>query len=385
MGGVKQTRDLVLIFPADNVGYPNEDDHRPARIGRRLLTILGTTHDQFVEAFGRRYGKGAHIATPLYRQVMKAGDYAIDKLDLLARSPELAKRLAADLEQPPARLVKLSAEEGVRKFVTRLADNLDIESVVIPMFNRHTLCVSSQVGCRMGCRFCRTGQMGLMRNLTAAEIVGQVFTARHQLGIDVRNVVFMGMGEPLDNLENVVQAMRVLTDQRGFDIAQRHITVSTVGLVAGIEGLGRIDGGPVNLAVSLNAPCDDIRSAIMPINRSNAMGALRTSLLRYPLTQKASLLVGYVLIRGLNDRRTHAKALARYLAPMKVKLNLIAYNPFTGSELRPPSVHAYERFHGWLLAENIFVRRRGKKGGGIMAACGQLGGKGRFSKDGCSV
>ena len=346
-----------------------------------MLTIFGTTHDQFVEAFGRRYGKGAHIATPLYRQVMKAGNLAIDKWAPLARSPELAKRLTADLALAPGWPVRQVAEDGVHKFVTRLADNLEIESVVIPMFNRHTLCVSSQTGCRMGCRFCRTGQMGLIRNLTAAEIVGQVFTARHQLGIDVRNVVFMGMGEPLDNLENVAQAIQVLTDQRGFDIARRYITISTVGLIAGIERLGRIDSGPVNLAVSLNAPFDDIRSAIMPINRFNAMGALRTSLQRYPLTKKSSLLIGYVLIRGLNDQRIHAKALARYLAPMKAKLNLIAYNPFPGSELEPPSVHTYERFHGWLLAEKVFVRRRGKKGGHIMAACGQLGGKGRSSID----
>ena len=310
---------------------------------------------------------------------MKTGKTAFDGLDAFARLPELAGQLDTDLVLSPGRLVKRVSDGGVVKFVTRLADDLDIESVVIPMFRRHTLCVSSQVGCRMGCRFCRTGKMGLLRNLTAAEIVGQVFAARHHLGIDVRNVVFMGMGEPLDNLDNVVQAIRVLADQRGLDIARRYITVSTVGLTTGIDRLARIEGPPVNLAVSLNAPTDDIRSLIMPINRSNPMAALRDSLLRYPLAKKSAFFIEYVLIHDLNDRQEHAKALARYLAPLKVKLNLIAYNPAPGSELKPPSVQAYERFHAWLVAEKIFVRRRSEKGGRIMAACGQLGGKTRLS------
>jgi 23S rRNA (adenine2503-C2)-methyltransferase len=272
-------------------------------------------------------------------------------------------------------VVKRIDEEGVVKFVTRLADGLDIESVIIPMHRRHTLCVSSQVGCRMGCRFCCTGKMGLIRNLAAGEIVAQVFNARHGLGVDVRNVVFMGMGEPLDNLDNVVQAIRVLADQRGMDIARRHMTVSTAGLIDGINRLARLDDGPVNLAVSLNAPDDDIRSRIMPVNRSNPMAALQASLLDYPLGKKAAFFMEYVLIAGINNRPEHVRALARYLAPLRVKLNLIAYNPTPGSGLQAPSPEAVERFRSWLVAEKVFVRQRGEKGGAIMAACGQLGGR----------
>lgn len=339
------------------------------------MNLLDTTHDQFVDAFRRRYGKGSNLSTPVYRQVMKTGKTVFDQLACFSRDAELAGRLETELMLSTGRVVKRLADGGVVKFVTRLADDLDIESVVIPMFRRNTLCVSSQVGCRMGCRFCRTGKMGLIRNLTTAEIVGQVFTARHQLGVDVRNVVFMGMGEPLDNLENVVQAIRVLADQRGLDIARRYITVSTVGLTAGIDRLARLDGGPVNLAVSLNAPSDDIRSTIMPANRSNPMAELKASLLKYPLAKKAAFFMEYVLIRGVNDRRAHARALARYLSGIKVKLNLIAYNPSPDSDLQAPSAEAYEQFHAWLVAEKIFVRRRGEKGGRIMAACGQLGGK----------
>jgi 23S rRNA (adenine2503-C2)-methyltransferase len=185
----------------------------------------------------------------------------------------------------------------------------------------------------------------------------------------------MGMGEPLDNTDNVIQALRVMVDQRGLDIARRYITVSTVGLTAGIERLARFEGGPVNLDVSLNAPADDIRSRLMPVNRSIPMAVLRDTLLAYPLAKKSALFMEYVLIQGVNDRHEHAVALARYLAPMKVKLNLIPYNPAPGSEWQPPSVDAYERFHSWLVAEKVFVRRRGEKGGRIMAACGQLGGK----------
>ena len=283
-------------------------------------------------------------------------------------------QLKADLDIAPIRLVKQMYDEGVVKFVSRLADGLDIESVIIPMHQRNTLCVSSQVGCRMGCRFCRTGKMGLLRNLTSAEIVAQVFLARHQIGSDIRNVVFMGMGEPLDNWDNVVQAIGVLADQRGLDISPRYITISTVGLADGIDRLARLDDPPVNLAVSLNAPDDDIRSLIMPINRAILMRTLRDSLMHFPLRRKSAILIEYVLLEGINDRRAHARALAQFISPMAaVKVNLIPYNPEPGAAFNPPSADAYEQFHDWLVAEKVFVRRRSEKGARIMAACGQLG------------
>lgn len=340
-----------------------------------MLKILEYTHDQFVHVFGQRYDKGRHYSSAVYRQVMKTGNATVDRLDAFAHFPELARQVQNDLVFSTGHMVKRASDGGVIKFVTRLVDDLDIESVVIPMFKRHTLCVSSQVGCRMGCRFCRTGTMGLIRNLTPGEIVGQVVSARHRLGIDIRNVVFMGMGEPLDNVDNVVQAIRVLSDQRGLNIARRYITISTVGLTSGIDRLARILTVPVNLAVSLNAPTDEIRSLIMPINQANPMAALKSSLMRYPLAKKSGFFIEYVLIQGLNDRKRDARDLRQYLSPMKVKLNLIPYNPAPGCEWKPPSAHAYERFHAWLVAQKVFVRRRIEKGGRIMAACGQLGGK----------
>jgi 23S rRNA (adenine2503-C2)-methyltransferase len=339
------------------------------------LKILDYTHDQFVDAFHRRYGKSAYYSSPIYRHVMKHGRLALDELVQLAGSAELANRLETDLVLSSGRLVKKEIDDGVIKFVTSLTDGLTVESVVIPMHRRRTLCVSSQVGCRMGCRFCRTGKIGLIRNLTASEIVEQVFVARHLLGANVRNVVFMGMGEPLDNMDNVVQAVRVLEDQRGLDIARRYITISTVGLIDGIDRLARIHGGPLNLAVSLNAPDDIIRSRLMPINRTQPMAALKDALLRYPLLKKSSIFVEYVLIRGVNDQPVHARALSQYLNPLRVKLNLIPYNPAPGAEYAPPSDAGFRHFRSLLEEENIFVRKRHEKGERIMAACGQLGGR----------
>lgn len=342
---------------------------------RSLSDLFSLTHDQFVDVVCQRYGKTAFYSSPVYRGIMKNGRVDPETRDTAGRFPKWLHPLAADGGPMRGRVVKRIDDSGVVKFVTRLSDGLDIESVIIPMHRRHTLCVSSQVGCRMGCRFCRTGRMGLIRNLNAGEIVEQVFAARHRLGFDVRNVVFMGMGEPLDNLDNVVQAIRVLEDQRGMDIARRYITVSTAGLIDGIDRLARLEYGPVNLAVSLNAPNDDIRSRIMPVNRNNPMAALKTAMRTYPLRKKAAFFMEYVLIQGINDRPEHAHALARYLKPLPVKLNLIAYNPTPGASLQAPSPEAAERFRSWLVAEKIFVRRRGEKGGAIMAACGQLGGK----------
>ena len=344
-------------------------------VKRLIVKIFEHTHDQFVDAFHRRYGKSAYYSSPIYRLVMKHGKIAFGDLDRFARFPELVRRLQAELVLTTGRLVKKEIDNGVIKFVTGLADDLTIESVVIPMFRRHTVCVSSQVGCRMGCHFCRTGKMGLIRNLTSSEIVEQVFFARHRLGANIRNVVFMGMGEPLDNLDNVIQAIRVLEDQRGLDIARRYITISTVGLTDGIDRLARIDGGPVNLAVSLNAPDDVIRSQLMPINRAHPMAALKASLRRYPLAKKSSIFVEYVLIQGVNDRPEHVRTLSRYLSPIAVKLNLIPYNPAPGAVWIPPSPATIQQFRNWLEAEGIFVRRRREKGERMMAACGQLGGK----------
>jgi 23S rRNA (adenine2503-C2)-methyltransferase len=245
--------------------------------------------------------------------------------------------------------------------------------VVIPMANHSTVCISSQVGCAMGCRFCRTGRMGWRRNLTAAEIVAQVYTVKVKMGAAVRNVVFMGMGEPLDNLDNVMQAIAVLSDQRGLDIALRHITLSTVGLAPGIRRLAAQGWPQLKLAVSLNASNDEMRNRLMPVNRRHPMGSLKQALGQYPLARGNTIFMEYVLIRGVNDDPQSAAALAAFFQGLDVKLNLIAYNPSDGSPFEPPAEEDLDRFHQALIDQRIFVRRRSSKGSGILAACGQLG------------
>ncbi|MEJ2039640.1 MAG: 23S rRNA (adenine(2503)-C(2))-methyltransferase RlmN, partial [Desulfosarcinaceae bacterium] len=257
--------------------------------------------------------------------------------------------------------------------VFRLKDGLEIETVVLPMANHNTVCISSQAGCRMGCRFCRTGRMGLLRHLSVAEIVAQVYMVRVALGMKVRNVVFMGMGEPLDNFDAVAQAVEVLGDQRGLDIAPRHITISTVGLVDGIKKLAALDLPQLKLAVSLNAPDDAVRNTLMPINGRYPMAVLKQALAQFPLARGNALFVEYVLIRGINDQPHQAHILADFLAGLPVKLNLIACNPAPDMPYAAPESEGVDRFLAELIDRGVFVRLRASKGAGIQAACGQLG------------
>ncbi len=269
----------------------------------------------------------------------------------------------------------------------------DIESVLIPMVGRrgvksHTLCVSSQVGCAMGCEFCETAQMGLVRSLTAAEIVGQWWAATHERGATVKNIVFMGMGEPLDNVEAVIGAIEVLTDHNGPAVPMSSIMVSTVGKADGLRRLcaqmGERGWHRLGIAVSINAPNDAIRSQIMPINRAMPMAELRELIGDIPhVGTHRKICFGYVLIPGVNDAEEHAAELAEYLRPFtrdgseagthKGMLNLIPYNPRRDSPWPAPEEEAVERFLGWMRGHGVYTKRRRTKGRDTMAACGQLG------------
>jgi 23S rRNA (adenine2503-C2)-methyltransferase len=284
----------------------------------------------------------------------------------------------------------------------------ETESVLIPMRGStgrvaYTLCVSSQVGCAMGCTFCQTAQMGLIRSLSAAEIVGQWFAARHTIdraahGLDpaapIGNIVFMGMGEPMDNLAEVTRAISVLTDQRGPGLPMSRITVSTVGRVDGIDALARRVREPgwhrLRLAVSLNAPSDAVRSAIMPINRAVPLAELRGALLRWPLFGGTHVCLEYVLIPGVNDAPEHAEQVAAFVlgdelpsgrgagasynAPrLTAMVNVIPYNPREGSPWPAPEEETVDAFMARVKELGVFVKRRRTKGRDTMAACGQLG------------
>ena len=263
-----------------------------------MIRLLEMTYDNLVELFAQRYGKKPFLAGALYREFYKGMNPCAWTADAIGRSPGLAGRLEKDLACTPGTIVDAVHQEGVIKFITALSDGHRIESVLLPMTSHHTLCVSSQVGCRMGCRFCETAKLGLVRDLTVEEITGQVYSARMRYGQPIRNVVFMGMGEPFDNFDAVVQAIRVLSDQRGMDIARRYITVSTAGRIDGIRRLARLDMPHLKLAVSLNAANDALRDRLMPINRRSPLARLQAALMAYPLKKGYALMVAYVLIPG---------------------------------------------------------------------------------------
>ncbi|MCU0689623.1 MAG: 23S rRNA (adenine(2503)-C(2))-methyltransferase RlmN [Phycisphaerales bacterium] len=308
-----------------------------------------------------------------------------------ARAVSLTASILGQSATPLAQLAPLA---------TLPSDLLETETVLIPMLGKsrarsYTLCVSSQVGCAMGCTFCQTAQMGLIRSLTPAEIVQQWFAAQHLLqrpdaSAQIRNIVFMGMGEPLDNLDNVMAAIDVLTDRRGPNIASSRITVSTVGRIDGLARFKDFCMQPgyrrLGLAVSVNAPNDEIRSRIMPINRAMPMAALRRAIDRWPRSGTGHIMVEYVLIPGVNDEPLHAQQLADWvsghtpdrhpdpaLAPMACCVNVIPYNPREGSPWPAPDEATIDRFIADLTSHGLYVKRRRTKGRDQMAACGQLG------------
>jgi 23S rRNA (adenine2503-C2)-methyltransferase len=239
---------------------------------------------------------------------------------------------------------------------------------------RVTLCVSTQFGCAMGCVFCASGRFGLGRGLGAAEIVAQVIEARRHLdeGELLTNLVFMGMGEPLHHYDETARALRLLSDNDGAGLGLRRMTVSTVGLVRGIERLGQDFDGKVGLAISLHAPNDALRSRIVPMNDRIGLDRLIDALRKYPLPRRRRITIEYILIAGVNDQREHARELAQVLRPLRVKVNLIAMNAVEGTSLTGSSLEQVERFREWVAAEGYSCFIRTRRGDDVSAACGQL-------------
>jgi 23S rRNA (adenine2503-C2)-methyltransferase len=268
--------------------------------------------------------------------------------------------------------VKIHEEGEVKKFLLRFHDGLESESVLIPMKNRTTLCVSSQVGCSMGCRFCQTGKMGRIRSLKAEEIVFQWIAAK-SMGPAPNNIVFMGMGEPLDNLNEVVRALKILTDPHGIGLAPSRITVSTSGLVDAMRQFYELAPVGIQLAVSVNASCDATRSLIMPVNRKWDMKALYQAMQEYCNRFDHTVLVEYVMLHGINDSEEDAHRLASYLNGLNVKVNLIPYNSQSNAQFTSSSSEQIGLFARTLREQGLHVLLRQNKGRSLMAACGQLG------------
>jgi len=338
------------------------------------IRILSMTCDDLTQQLKNQFGKREYHAKAIMREIFLHGNTDFSKVREFERSGTLAHKLKAAIDVLTLPIVDQKTDDGVMKYTSRLPDNQRIESVIIPMLYHHTLCISSQVGCRMGCKFCQTGQMGFIRHLTAEEIVAQVYTAIFNLNVPVRNIVFMGMGEPFDNIDAVIQAIHVLTDPRGFDFPKKFITLSTSGHVPGINHLSTHGPKGIHLAISINAANDALRNQLMPINRKYPLKMLQNCLKQFPLKSKGVLFVEYVLIKGVNDSQADVNALADFVAALRVRINVIPYNPqSTHDYYQPPTSDQFNHFCDSLIEKKLYVRKRATKGQHVMAACGQLG------------
>jgi len=311
-------------------------------------------------------------ARQIFRWVYRRGVTDVEAMTDL--SLELRAALARDFTlTTPALAQRETSIDGTEKFLLRLADGRHIESVFIPDTPAMTFCISTQVGCAMACSFCLTGKMGLVRNLTAAEIVGQVRVLAGALNMrDTRfNIVLMGMGEPLHNYDETMKALRILADEHGFGMSPRRITLSTVGLLPALE---RLAAEPVmpNLAISLHAPTDLQRGELVPINRKYGVDDIIEACKRFPLKRRSRITFEYVLLAGVNDSPQDARRLAKLVAGVKSKVNLIPLNAAAGIPFERPSDEAIDRFARIVSEHGVDVSVRKSRGRDIRAACGQL-------------
>jgi len=289
--------------------------------------------------------------------------YLIDNCEI--RLPEIAKEQIAT--------------DGVRKWLLKFADGACIETVYIPDGTRGTLCVSSQVGCALGCVFCATGKMGFKRNLTVAEIIGQLWLAVRKLSLDgtnrahvITNIVFMGMGEPLLNYDNVLKATQLMIDDNAYGLSKYRVTISTAGLVPQILKLR--EDSQTALAVSLHAPTNELRDQLMPINKKYPLEELIPACDHYFVDQRRQVTIEYIMLAGINDTDKHAKQLIKLLSHGRYKINLIPSNQVADSHYPPSPMSRIDAFRNILLAAGITTITRKSRGEEIMAACGQLAG-----------
>jgi 23S rRNA (adenine2503-C2)-methyltransferase len=337
----------------------------------RAVDLAGLELSEIEGGFNER-GWAAFHARQVYRWIWKRGISDFGQMTNLAKG--LREKLIADfaVSTPEVEKHDVSAD-GTQKFVLRLADGKHIEAVFIPDTPSQTFCISTQVGCAMGCAFCLTGKMGLVRHLTAGEIAGQVRVVAKAVGLlDAPfNIVLMGMGEPLHNYDATMKALRIWNEAQGLAIGPRRITLSTVGLVPMIDRLAQEPIMP-NLAISLHATTEAQRQSIVPPTKKYSLEDILDACRRFPLAKRSRITFEYVLLEGVNDSSADAQRLAKLLAGIKAKVNLIPLNAAAGIPFERPSDHAIERFAKALADRHITVSVRKSRGRDIRAACGQL-------------
>jgi 23S rRNA (adenine2503-C2)-methyltransferase len=317
-------------------------------------------------------GREGYRALQTWKWMWQKGIRDLDEMTNVSREFRTALAGRAWLPDLGVRTLERAAD-GTRKVAWELEDGCVVESVLIPEDDRLTLCVSSQVGCAQGCRFCLTGDLGFVRNLKPSEIALQALRARDLLdeGERVSNVVLMGMGEPLANLPNLLVALEILLDDQALGFSHRRVTVSTAGLVPGLRELAACS--PVNLAVSLNAPTDAQRDAVMPVNRRFPLADLKRACREIPVPAGKRISFEYVVIRGFNDSLDDADRLVAWLRGLKAKVNLIPYNANPHRDLEPPDPATVKAFQDRVVRAGVQCSIRVSRGVEIAAACGQLG------------
>jgi 23S rRNA (adenine2503-C2)-methyltransferase len=344
-------------------------------VKQNLLGLDAEGLARFFEGLGEKPFR----ARQLMRWIHQMGESDFSAMSDLSKA--LREKLAASAcVQAPRIVGDTPAEDGTRKWLVKVDGANAVESVFIPETGRATLCVSSQAGCVLDCSFCATGKQGFNRNLTTAEIIGQLWVANRELGNPSRaeriisNVVFMGMGEPMLNLDNVIPALRLMLDDNAYGLSRRRVTVSTSGVIPGMDRLR--DECPVALAVSLHAPNDALRDELVPINRKYPLRELLAACNRY--LEKAPrdfVTFEYVMLDGVNDSESHAREAAALARRVRCKYNLIPFNPFAQSHYRRSSPERIRRFAEILQRAGITVTTRKTRGDDIAAACGQLAGE----------
>lgn len=344
------------------------------RADNQLPNLLDLTLEE-MEEFISSLGKEKFRARQIMKWLHQSGSVSFEDMTTLSRDFRAKLSEIARVSRP--QIVKIQkSKDGTKKSLLRLEDGLFIESVLIPGKNNWTICVSTQAGCAMDCKFCLTARQGFKRNLQPSEIVGQLITLRNETpeGPDIKNIVMMGMGEPLANYDNVLKAIKNLTCDFGMGFSNRKITVSTCGLAPQIIQLGK--DICINLAVSLNAPDDETRNKLMPVNKKYPLEVLLDSCKKYPMPGRRLLTFEYILIDGVNSSVQDARKLAVLLKGQRCKLNLIVFNEYPGSLFKSPSRKTVEVFQQTLIDNHYTTMLRASKGSDILAACGQLSGSG---------
>jgi 23S rRNA (adenine2503-C2)-methyltransferase len=332
-------------------------------------SVLDLSLDELTARFDT-WNEPAYRAKQVYDWVYHKNAVSCAAMTTLSKG--LRDKLSADLPFPVLKEeTRRVSTDGTTKFLWSLEDGQRVESVLIPMEEHQTLCISSQAGCKFACRFCASGLGGWQRNLTCGEIVGQVLQARRATKMPVTHIVFMGIGEPFDNYENVMKAVRILNAKAGLNIAARRITISTCGLVAGIKRLAG-EGLQIELSVSLHASNDEVRNKLMPVNRKNPLKELLAVCRSYAQATGRQVTFEYILIKDLTMNQTAVQELGRLMSGWLCKVNLIAYNPVPEFPYLAPSRNEVYAFKKMLEARGVHTTFRTPKGRDIEAACGQL-------------